>query len=319
MRVPPDARPGNKRKSPVRAYLRLLRTPKQNTWYGDWDPRSWRVVAHQVRAEGLGLADVRQATAIVRSGRGGGRYLSTMPRSGTNWMRAMLECGLSLSQGFPGTFRLEPSRAVTGDDEWVFDGPRFGWPAQPQSLASAIAHGREHPVGDPTYLFSHDPLEAGMVDYRRARPVVTIRDPLPAARSLVRKEGIDWLQTGTRLYYCVNRVERFFSVWEQRIADPDVAARTLVLRYEDLRADPVAALVRISEHWDLGVDAAVWAQAAAACSWEAMSDVASDRPDTMRISIERTEIPEDMDAAIREQCADVGTSFGYPLPPRDGA
>lgn len=113
------------------------------------------------------------------------------------------------------------------------------------------------------------------------------------------------------MHYSVGRVERFFSIWEQRLADPATADRTLVLRYEDMRADPAAALVRIGRHWDLDVDAATWAEAAQRCSWDAMAEVAGDRSGTARISLERVELPDDMDDAIRSQVEGVGTSFGY--------
>lgn len=298
--------------SAVRAYARLLRTPKQNAWYGDLDPRSWRVVAYQIRTRRLSRTDVGRALAIVRAGRASGRYLCTMPRSGTNWVDAMLSCGLSLSQGGTGTFTLEPDQGVNGDDAWVFDGPRFGWSAQPKSLAVTVASDRGHAIGDPLFLGNHDPLEPGLVDYRRARPVVTVREPGDAARSLVRKEGVEWtLAHPSRLPVCVDRVEKFFSVWERRLEDPAVAARTLVLRYEDLRADPVAGLVQISDHWDLGVRRDTWEEAAERCSWSAMAEMASDRPDNPRISIVQAELPADAEAYIDERCASLGHRFGY--------
>jgi hypothetical protein len=312
MRVPPDARTRSRQRSHVHAYLRLLRTPKQNTWYGDLDPRSWRVVAHQTRTRHLGAGDLRRAAGIVRTARSSGRFLCTMPRSGTNWVEAMVACGISLSQGGTGTFHLEPDRGVTGDDGWVFDGPRYGWPAQPQSLAMAVVQDRDRAVGDPLFVGSHDPLEPGLIDYRRARPVVTIREPVEAARSLVRKEGVAWTMAHpSRLPVCVDRVDRFLSIWERRLQDPAVAERTLLLRYEDLRAEPVAALVEIGRHWGLSVDRACWEEAGARCSWSAMAEQASDRTDTVRISLKKEALPAAAEDYIRERGEHMGQAFGY--------
>lgn len=142
-----------------------------------------------------------------------------------------------------------------------------------------------------------------------------MRDPLAVARSQVRKEGIDWHRAApTRLEHSVARFPRFLSAWEQRLADPDTAARTLVLRYEDLRADPTGSLIAIGRHWDLGVDDATWAEAAEKCSWDAMAEVAAHRPGTTRISLEPDELPDDLDAAIRAQVKGAGAFFGYADP-----
>ncbi|MCB1038630.1 MAG: hypothetical protein KDA94_03715 [Acidimicrobiales bacterium] len=306
MRVPPDG----KATTGLRGYLRSLRSPKSNTWYGDLDPRSWRVVVGQARERHLGIGDLRRGAAIVRATRSSGRYLCTLPRSGTNWLFAMLECGLTLSDGGEGSFVLAPDRTPAGDDEWVFDGARYAWPALPRGLAHALAVDRGRAVGEPTFMYGHEPLPQGLLDYRRCRPVVTVRDPFSAAASQARKDGVEHLLAEPRrLVSVADRIERFLTVWDRRLADPSMGSRALVVRYEDLRADPLSNLILIDRHWGLGVDDAVWGEAVARCSWEAMEQAAGTRRDTARISLGATDLPPEMAEYLHERCDGLRTEL----------
>lgn len=307
MRVPPDARIQQRGAAGLRTYARGLRSPKQNTWYGDADPRSWRVTAQLIRSYHLDRSDIVRGRAVVRSARSHGRYLCTLPRSGTNWLFAMLECGLSLAHGGSGDYELVPARTPAGDDEWVFDGPRYGWPALPRGLAMALDKDRSRALGAVSFLYGHEPLPQGIVDYRRAHTVLSIRDPFTVACSLLRKDGVAWtLEEPGRLATSIDRVETFFRTWERRLDDPKAAAQTLVIEYDDLRADPVAALVGIDRHWNLGVRREVWEQAAERCSWSAMEQAAGTRRDTVRISLEHTDIPAETIDYLHERCDGLG-------------
>lgn len=308
------SRPGWRRST--RLYLRTLRNPKRTSWYGDLDPRSWHVAASLARSYRLGPSDLRRAATIVRTSRSSGHYLATLPRSGTNWLIAMLCSGLSIAEGNEGRFVLKPARTLAGDDGWVFDGPRHWWPGLPETLAAALVQDRGVEIGLPLFAVCHDPLEQGYVDHRRVRTVVTVREPLAASRSLAHMNDPDWiLAEPRRLEAYFGRVPQFFQRWEERLVDPAVAERTLILTYEDLRRDPADALVRIADHWNLEVDPAVWHRAAETCSWEAMADLARDRPDTTRISVTRTgALPQVIEDHIEQICAGVGASFGYASP-----
>jgi len=310
MRVPPDARIQQPGAAGLRAYARSLRSPKQNTWYGDTDPRSWRVTAQLIRSYHLSWRDIRRGRAVVRSARANGRYLCTLPRSGTNWLFAMLECGLSLANGGSGSYELVPARTPAGDDEWVFEGPRYGWPALPRGLAMALEKDRSRELGAVRFLYGHEPLPQGIVDYRRAHTVLSIRDPFTVACSLLRKDGVEWtLEEPGRLDSTIDRVEKFFGTWERRLDDPAAADRTLVIEYDDLRADPVQALVQIDRHWRLGVDLPFWEQAAERCSWGEMERAAGERRGTVRISLEQTEIPADVLDDLHERCDGLDTGL----------
>ncbi|HWJ64888.1 MAG TPA: hypothetical protein VNS19_23155 [Acidimicrobiales bacterium] len=307
MRVPPDARIQQHGTAAARAYARSLRRPKSNTWYGDYDPRSWRVAATQIREQHLGIDDVRRAGSILRSARSSGRYLCALPRSGTNWLFAMINGAMSLHHGGDGTFELVPDRTPAGDDEWVFAGPRYGWPALPRGFAMALAKDADRPVGETVFLYGHEPLPQGLLDYRRSRPVVSVRDPFAAASSLVLKDGLEWtLAEPGRLEAAADRVERFFSVWEQRLADPATAERSVVLVYEQLREDPLAGLLAVNRLWALGIDQRTWEDAIERCSWRSMEQVVGERRDTMRISLGAVDLPAEVEGYLRERCDRIG-------------
>jgi hypothetical protein len=241
-----------------------------------------------------------------------------MPRSGTNWLIAMLCSGLSIADGNEGRFTLEPHRTLAGDDEWVFDGPRHWWPGLPETLIAALVQDRHVEIGLPLFSVTHDPLEKGFIDARSARPVVTVREPIAAARSLAHMSDPDWiLAEPRRLAAYFGRVPQFFQRWEERLLDPEMRSRMLVITYEDLRRDPAAALVQIAAHWDLPVDPAIWPRAAELCSWDAMAGLARERPDTTRISVTRTgALPQVIEDHITETCTGVGAVFGYESPAR---
>lgn len=308
MRVPPDARPT----SGARAYARSLRSPAQNRWYGDLDPRSWRVALRQARVRHLGTTDLRRGIEVVRAGRRSGRYLCSLPRSGTNWLLTTLSCAAVLHDGGSGTYHLVPDRTPAGHDEWVVDGPRHWWPAVPTSFANALANSRDVEVGHPLWFVSHDPVEQGLIDHRRARPVILVRRPLDAARSLAHMVDLDdALHRPNGLDLAFRRVPRYFGVWEHRLADPGFAARALVLRYEELRDDPLDGLLRIDRHWELGIGAATWEEAARRCSWDEMARRAEDRTDTHRISVRAAELPVEVTDHLEQLCAPLGRGFGY--------
>jgi len=306
MRVPPDG----KATKGLRGYLRSLRSPSRT--------RGTETSIHGAGASSSARRGrVTSASAISAVAppscappRSRGRYLCTLPRSGTNWLFAMLECGLTLSDGGEGSYVLAPDRTPAGDDEWVFDGARSAWPALPRGLAHALVVDRGRAVGEPTFMYGHEPLPQGLLDYRRSRPVVTVRDPFRAAASQARKDGVEHLLAEPRrLVSVADRIERFLTVWDRRLADPSMGSQALVVRYEDLRADPLSNLILIDRHWGLGVDDAVWGEAVERCSWEAMEQAAGTRRDTARISLGATDLPPEMAEYLHERCDGLRTEL----------
>lgn len=274
---------------PVRRYLRSLRHPNIQDWYGWYDPRSW-AVANRVRAElHPSRGAVRDARTVLARGRAGGRFLATLPRSGSHYLASMLDAAHALERGEDGDYDYVTGFRLSGDPAWIPRGQPLVWPVATGSLVQLAErfHG-ERTIAEAPVLVGHHPMGVGIVemDVEPGRPVVLVRHPKAAARSMARKRGLGDLATDERhATFLARRYIGWFDTWARaRAADPD--GRILLVRYEDLEADPAAVLGQISEHWRMGLSDRSREEAVVLCSKERMADKTGHDPTNVRVTLE---------------------------------
>lgn len=188
-------------------------------------------------------------------------HIASMHQSGTHWLKYMLAHALARHYGVPG-----PQYNHAND---LIGGPKD--PVRHASLPRLISsHGIPHLslrlasthrlFGLPRYAVLVRDVRASLVsNYEkwRARYGCSFADYLegdPAGR-----------RYNSDFWWCV----RFLNGWHAvRQAVPE---RVLVLRYEDLRADPAAGLARLGAHFALPLTAADHAAGVAAGTREAMA------------------------------------------------
>ncbi len=188
-------------------------------------------------------------------------HLASMHQSGTHWLKFMLAHALARRFGVP-----EPQYNHAND---LIGGPKdpVRYPTLPRLLSShTIPHASlrwaaTHRVFRlPPYVVLVRDIRASLVsNYEkwRARYVCSFADFLagdPAGRRF-----------NSDVWWCI----RFLNGWHAvREAAP---ARVLVLRYEDLRQDPVAGLERLAAHLGIPLSTADCEAGAAAGTKEAMA------------------------------------------------
>jgi hypothetical protein len=302
----------------ARRFAREVRTPDLRVWHGVADPRSWSTAAGIRRRLHPSVADMRRVVRIARTGRDGGRYLATLPRSGTNWLSTMLDSAYNLELGLDGDFDYVRDYWPTGDPGWAPHGRRLVWPVAALSLTQAVQRYGDRDVPDLPVLGSHFPLTRGIhpLDVG-GRPVVLVRHPAPAIRSLVHMRGTDDPEAHERRALRLARDDvRFFAHWARAI-DADRAGRILLVRYEDLTGDPAGELARVSDHWELGLSSGAVAGAVDLCSQAAMAAKAGSDPANTRVRVAEPppvdeRLAERLDAILRDELCD---PLGYDVDP----
>jgi hypothetical protein len=233
----------------------------------------------------------------------------------------MLDSAYNLDLGLDGDFDYVPDYWPTGDPGWDPHGRRLVWPVAALSLTHAVQLYGDRPLPEVPVLGSHYPISRGIhpLDHG-GRPVVLVRNPTPAIRSLlVMRDVTDPAHEHPAVRMAGNYV-RFFHHWARQL-EVDRTGRILLVRYEDLEADPAASVRAISEHWDLGLGDASIANAVALCARERMAAKAGADPRNTRVSSEERapvdpELLARLDRILREELRE---SLGYELPGDGGA
>jgi hypothetical protein len=201
-------------------------------------PRPLRVAARKHLLEHLELQRARRARLL----------LVGHPKSGNTWLRALL------SRLYQVRFRM-PSDFTAKTDELALRhplAPRIlatnGWYSYEAVIGRAL--GEESPARDlackPVVLLARHPCDVAVSWYQQCR----------LRQSAAKRELIDaWLgrpldRHGTSLWDFVRHgpiglpmLIDFLNTWERRVSQ---LPRGIVVRYEDLRADPVPELRRIT-------------------------------------------------------------------------
>lgn len=186
--------------------------------------------------------------------RGVDGFLVTGKNSGTHWLKFMLSCALAQQ------YRLPPPRYASGEaaDEI------FGDLRRPRSSPHLPRIGSSHTVPSvicswswvirvlpypPVVVLVRDIQDAMASHYVKWRHQV----PGPFSR-YVRGDPAGQCYKADIWWYI-----RFFNRWgDLAQANP---GKVLVVRYEDLQADPAACLRRIAAHWRIHLDEAAFAEA----------------------------------------------------------
>lgn len=170
-------------------------------------------------------------------------HLVSMHQSGTHWLKFMLATALARQYGVPGPQYNHANDIIGGPKDPV------RYPVLPRLLSShsiphlSLRHAAMHRLfGLPRYVVLVRDLRASLVSNydkwrtRYACSFSTFLEGDPAGR-----------RYNSDIWWCF----RFLNGWNSvRAAVP---ARVLILRYEDLRADPHAGLARVAAHLDLNL------------------------------------------------------------------
>ncbi|MEM6901144.1 MAG: sulfotransferase domain-containing protein [Pseudomonadota bacterium] len=177
--------------------------------------------------------------------------LVTSKNSGTHWIKYMLAVALADHHGVPEPqyFSEQAVRPYIG---WPKDKPTF-----PELPRLAFSHTIPHRLMDWAIARQH----AGLPKY-----VLAIRHPMAILASHYAKWSheldVDWITflkgdpSGQRYRCDIYWLARFWNRWGELVhKDP---SRFLIVKYENTREDPEAALRQVSKHWQLHLaDAAI--------------------------------------------------------------
>lgn len=265
----------------AKAYLRQVRSPDLNAWHGAVDPRTWAALGRIAVRERATPAQLVRAREVISRGRRDGRFLATLPRSGTNWLIALIESSINLHHGLDGDYDLVPNYYVSGDPGWK---PR-----------------------------GHYPIVRGTTDLAGSgRPVALVRELGAAVESQIHKVQRDG---------SVAQIERVRSLAMKSVGFVEhwqaMAARrgsdVLVLRFEDLIADPGTSLQRVSDHWSLDLDASAIGQAIELSDRRRMTAKTGDDRTNVRVTIDVPDVDPTLAAVVREviRSSSLDGAFGY--------
>jgi hypothetical protein len=272
--------------------------------------RPWLGWISPLARRDLGLREKRECLVFYASAYGQSRLFATLPRSGYNYLALMLHVALDLSRGGSGTYRYVDGAWRAGVDVQR----DFTW-------AAPIERARVGSLPQPVMFHTHLPYEA-QVNARRSRMrvIVVVRnlvDQLESAlfhASYTAAEQSAFLASGA-----VEASIEFCNSWGAYVRRrPD----TLVLRYEELIADPLAAIRILAAYWRLDLSDASLQEAVVRCSRPAMlaQIPAEEQAGNPRVSVRPTRgvfSPEHLDQLRRVCRARLEHSFAYRYDPPD--
>jgi hypothetical protein len=217
------------------------------------------------RLAGRDLENDLQAFHLVRYAASVDGFLATAKNSGTHWLRFMA------SHAIARHLRLAPPETSSGPGSDAF----IGHPKHTKVHAKAPRIGSSHNI--PSRLITVA-AETGMLDLPPT--AVLVRDPREALASYY----VKWAETydlgtfaeflrrpapGRKKVDDVWWFVRFFNRWGALAqALPE---RVLVLRHEDLKADPGAGVRKLWAHWGVTLDDEAVAAAVAVSSKQAIA------------------------------------------------
>jgi hypothetical protein len=214
----------------------------------------------------LMLADLRDDLSRFHLVHYGGRvdgFLVSGHNSGTHWLRFMLSAAIANHLGLP------PPEHSSGPASDAF----IGHARHPRRFAQAPRIGSSH------HLPSRLVAALGRLGLLRIPPVVVLVRNIPDALTSYFLKWREAKALGGLSDYVARAPSaqgvdvwwfiRFFNRWGLlRRAFPD---RVLVVRYEDLQAEPAVWVRRIWAHWGLALDEADVAAALAVCARETVA------------------------------------------------
>jgi hypothetical protein len=192
------------------------------------------------------------------------RYLSTLPRSGTEYITCLLTSACDLKDGGTGEYKF-------ADNEWVHN-IKIIWPSTLHNFVEVLKN--KQPFHKNSFMAAHHPIQkTNMFSIDSMKVVFTVRDihdqleswllhtfDEPSAQDEFIKKGY------------VERTINHFNYWGDFISrsDKTVEKDYVCIRYEDLVADPLANIRRVVKLWALDIDDAILKKAVELCGREKM-------------------------------------------------
>lgn len=246
------------------------------------------------------------------------RFLATMPRAGTNFLYALLSAADEVDHtgGNPKyEYAIDPD---SQRGKWKFP-QENRVPNNLLHFQTRLLRGEFENLSRRFFVLSHFPAVRWVTLFPPAwmRPVVLIRHPLKAARSLFGffHESTD---EKTHRHFLQNRFEmipRFLNYWGA-IANGNSDNSLLILRYEELVDEPAATVSRINKHWNLEHSIEALHTAERACRRKHMvQKVPKDRRSgNKRVSVNKRRIPVSLrEAYVDRARSTIKSPFGYEL------
>jgi hypothetical protein len=192
------------------------------------------------------------------------RYMSTLPRSGTNYIIPLLTSACDIAAGGTGEYRHI-------DDTWVFN-VEMVYPSVLHNFVEVLK--KDTPVSPNFFMFAHHPVQkTNMFNVESMKVVFTVRNIFNQLESwlLHTFEDSSAQDEFIRQGYVEKTIEHF-NYWGDFISNPNkVAERDYVcIRYEDVVSEPLANLTRIMRLWDLEIEKPALEAAVELCSHQKM-------------------------------------------------
>ena len=192
------------------------------------------------------------------------RYMSTLPRSGTNYIISLLTSASDIATGGSGEYRYV-------DDAWVFD-VEMVYPSILHNFVEVLK--RDVPVSPNFFMFAHHPVQkTNMFNVNSMKVVFTVRNILDQLESWFMHtfEDSSFQNEFIRKGYVEKTIDHFnywgdFISKSNKVADKDYVC----IRYEDMVSESLRNLSRIVHLWDLGIEDSVLRTAVDLCSREKM-------------------------------------------------
>jgi len=218
-------------------------------------PCGWLVVHPVALLKGVKL--------LVRA-RKNKRLLSTLPRSGTDYITCLLTSASDIKDGGTGEYKYV-------NDEWVYN-INLLYPSVLHNLIVFLE--KEHHIHKNFIMFAHHPIQkTNILNVNSMKVVFTVRNIFDQLESwLLHTFNCSSAQDEFIRKGYVERTIGHFNYWGDFISRPDKTAEKdyVCIRYEDLIADPLANLRRVVKLWALDIDDSILEKAVELCSREKM-------------------------------------------------
>lgn len=204
---------------------------------------------------------------------GHNNLLASLPRSGFNYTRVVLNLALDLSEGGVGNYSY-------GDDHWFTEREMI----LPMDWRTPVL--RRH-LTSQRYILFHTFNHYGKLwwVYRRSKLniVVLLRNAITQMESRLLHAGMD-LGAGPAAAEFLNETIRFYNSWGRFL---ERHPNAILLRYEDLVAQPEIEITKLCTYWGFEFDSRYIGQAVRLTSREEMHQhIPADRLDTnKRVSV----------------------------------
>lgn len=229
-------------------------------FHGFW----WRPALYLLRRP----RELAQCAKLHRRARAHGRFLATLPRSGTNYLFALLNSADHVASGLSGDYFYDTSQGQRG--KWVFS-REIVLANNLYHLVQASRAGHLDRLSDRFFVSSHYPAIRKTRLFRPSamKPVFTVRDVVPALESLLffTYDGNDEPHQRSFLENDLPHALRYLNYWGKFAQSHHrVEGKHYVcVRYESLVENPLRELSRICRFWDLDLPESCLREAVQTC------------------------------------------------------